>query len=474
MLHSLTPPLTLSLFFSFFCCCCALLSLCSSFRLCLASPLSLLPHHELYYKLSHSRILTKTHEHTHKHMHEHTHELALTLSNILSHRTSTTLSNPPSCVPGRFLELPSSDRNRAVLCCVRSERTVVDAALGFSFSVVFVVFARSVVDCPNYRVWYPELVGGIEAALVGRAKRSRARGVSVCVLCCARVFVARNMPGASTEQKLAAAAEMQLGGGAPKARNNDKKKKKPKKYWLSAWNDPMAGLSCYSACIRFADLEGDGNYSLLCATLDKKLKIFRDMSTFFDSVLLGTPVAMVPLYTDAENLDKPSIAIAAGPYVFIYRHLRPYFKFTVPPVDVNVTELAIWTALGAGKTDVGSAVTSLTELRDKGVEVTTRTLELLSYDDQAEQTMFADRVKTEALTQTTVITCMEKISTNSSEEISVSRLVIGTESRQLMIVDSTDCSIVMNTMMPDVPVFIAALGLMDTDYRILVCGMLHA
>ena len=283
-----------------------------------------------------------------------------------------------------------------------------------------------------------------------------------------------SMPGASSaEAKLAAAAEMQLGGGAPKSRSSEtkKKKKKPKKFWLSAWNDPMAGLSCYSACIRFADLEGDGNYSLLCATLDKKLKIFRDMSTFFDSVLLGTPVAMVPLYTDAENLDKPSIAIAAGPYVFIYRHLRPYFKFTVPPVDVNVTELAIWTSLGAGKTDVGSAVTSLTELRDKGVEVTTRTLELLSYDDEAEQTMFADRVKSEALTQTTVITCMEKISTNSSEEISVSRLVIGTESRQLMIVDSTDCSIVMNSMMPDVPVFIAALGLMDTDYRILVCAM---
>ena len=124
--------------------------------------------------------------------------------------------------------------------------------------------------------------------------------------------------------------------------------------------------------------------------------------------------------------------------------------------------------MGKGSIEIAAAAQQLADLRDTGADVTTRTLEFLSYDDEAERTMFADRVKAAPLTQTTVITCMEKISTNSSEEISVSRLVIGTESRQLMIVDSFDCSIVMNSMMPDVPVFIAALGLMDNDYRILV------
>lgn len=255
------------------------------------------------------------------------------------------------------------------------------------------------------------------------------------------------------------------GGDAPR-----KKTKRKKKFWLSAWNDPMAGLRCYGSCIRFADLDGDGNYSLLCATQDKKLKIFRDMSTFFDSVLLGTPVAMVPLYTDTDNLDKPSIAIAAGPFVFIYRHLRPYFKFTVPSVEIDAEEAGVWAGLKSGATALDQAVGQLTELRDKGTEVTSRTIELLSYDDEAEQTMFADRVKDTPLSQTTVITCMEKIATNSSEEISVSRLVIGTENRQLMIVDSTDCSIVVNCRLPGVPVFIAALGLMDNDYRILVAS----
>ena len=277
------------------------------------------------------------------------------------------------------------------------------------------------------------------------------------------------MPGGGAEKddviarKLAAAAQMK------KEKSREKRKKK-KKFWLSAWNDPMANLACYGSCIRFADLDGDGNYSLLCATQDKKLKVFRDMSTFFDSVLLGTPVALVSLYTDSDNLDKPSIAIAAGPYVFIYRHLRPYFKFTVPPNELNVTEVAVWESIKTGSCDIGSAVTQLTELRDSGADVTARTVELLSYDDEAERTMFADRVKNQPLVQTTVITCMEKISTNSSEEISVSRLVIGTENKRLLIVDATDCSIVVSCQLPGVPVFIAALGLMDNDYRILVAS----
>ncbi len=260
------------------------------------------------------------------------------------------------------------------------------------------------------------------------------------------------------------------GDGSAGGSGDATRKKKQKSPWLSAMTDPMAGLQCYSSCIRFADLDGDGNYSLLCATQDKKLKIFRDMATFFDSVLLGTPVAMVPLYTDTENLDKPSIAIAAGPFVFIYRHLRPFFKFTLPQVEVHAAEAASWASLKAGTLTVAQAAAELSELRDKGTEVTSRTIELLSFDDEAEQQMFADRVKDAPLSQATVITCMERIATNSSEEISVSRLVIGTENRQLMIVDSTDCSVVVNCRLPGVPVFIAALGLMDNDYRILVAS----
>ena len=89
----------------------------------------------------------------------------------------------------------------------------------------------------------------------------------------------------------------------------DKKKKKRKKsVWLKAWHDPLAGLQAYSkyvlcalselkskcvliysssnaiffhmhSCLRFADLDADGDYHLLCGTLEKSLKIYRGVLT---------------------------------------------------------------------------------------------------------------------------------------------------------------------------------------------------
>ena len=38
-----------------------------------------------------------------------------------------------------------------------------------------------------------------------------------------------------------------------------------------------------------------------------------------------------------------AIAVASGPYVYVYKNLRPYFKFTLPPLDVDQAEQDAWT-----------------------------------------------------------------------------------------------------------------------------------
>ena len=45
----------------------------------------------------------------------------------------------------------------------------------------------------------------------------------------------------------------------------------------------------------------------------------------------------------------PSIAVAAGPYVFIYRQLRPYRKWACPPLEISQTENDIWRGLKSGE-----------------------------------------------------------------------------------------------------------------------------
>ena len=36
---------------------------------------------------------------------------------------------------------------------------------------------------------------------------------------------------------------------------------------------------------------------------------------------------------------QPALGVAVGPFVFIYRNMRPYGKFTVPPVEVSKAEV---------------------------------------------------------------------------------------------------------------------------------------
>ena len=32
--------------------------------------------------------------------------------------------------------------------------------------------------------------------------------------------------------------------------------------------------------------------------------------------------------------DVAAVAVAAGPHIFVFRSLRPFYKFTLPPLDV--------------------------------------------------------------------------------------------------------------------------------------------
>ena len=106
-----------------------------------------------------------------------------------------------------------------------------------------------------------------------------------------------------------------------------------KKIWLHAWHDPVAGLKSFTSCVRLADLSGDGESKLLVAGTDKRLKIYKGTTLLSENMLLAAPVSVCVFYPDAKK--APSVGVAAGPFVFIYRNLRPYYKFSLPLVVVG-------------------------------------------------------------------------------------------------------------------------------------------
>ncbi len=105
--------------------------------------------------------------------------------------------------------------------------------------------------------------------------------------------------------------------------------------WLHAWHDPVANLKAFSPCVRLADLAGDNDSKLLVASSDKKLKIYTGTTLLSENVLLDAPVSICAFNPDAKPPNTPSVAVAAGPFVFIYKNLRPWYKFALPTLDVS-------------------------------------------------------------------------------------------------------------------------------------------
>lgn len=183
---------------------------------------------------------------------------------------------------------------------------------------------------------------------------------------------------------------------------------------------------------------------------------------------MDIPVALCTFYTDTNRPRTPAVAVASGPYVFIYRNLRPYFKFTLPPVPIDRSEAEVWTQLRNDKLDAQAAYDQLSAARDNGSQLSSRSLDLLSMESVKQKLDFVSANKHLPVLQQTVITCMETLKKNMDEDDAISSLVIGTESKQILILDPPGSAILTRCSLQGVPVFIAVSGLYDVDYRIVV------
>lgn len=113
--------------------------------------------------------------------------------------------------------------------------------------------------------------------------------------------------------------------------------------WLDAHHDPLAGLYTFSSCTDLADLHGDGENRLLVGDLGSgssgmKMKVFRGTALSGESTLLDLPSGLVAFFMDLHEPRTPAVAVASGPCVYVYKNLRPYFKFTLPGLEVNGLE----------------------------------------------------------------------------------------------------------------------------------------
>ena len=66
--------------------------------------------------------------------------------------------------------------------------------------------------------------------------------------------------------------------------------------------------------------------------------------------------------------------------MFLYRHLRPYFKFTLPFVDLDPQDESIWAEMDSGNVDAEAGWQMLQQARDSGAVMSSWSLDLLSME----------------------------------------------------------------------------------------------
>lgn len=71
---------------------------------------------------------------------------------------------------------------------------------------------------------------------------------------------------------------------------------------------------------------------------------------------------MVVVHNDKPELTA-SVIVASGSYLYVYRNLKPFYKFSLPPLETNQIELDAWTRYKDMKISLSTLEELLNNLR---------------------------------------------------------------------------------------------------------------
>uniref|UniRef100_A0A7N5JL06 BBSome complex member BBS1 n=1 Tax=Ailuropoda melanoleuca TaxID=9646 RepID=A0A7N5JL06_AILME len=241
--------------------------------------------------------------------------------------------------------------------------------------------------------------------------------------------------------------------------------------WLDAHYDPMANIHTFSACLALADLHGDGEYKLVVGDLGPGgqhpcLKVLKGPTVLTETPLPALPAAAATFLMEQHEPRTPALALASGPCVYVYKNLRPYFKFSLPQLPPNPLELDLWNQAKEDRIDPLTLKEMLEGIREKAeVPLSVQSLRFLQLE-LSEMEAFVSQHKSKSIKRQTVITTMTTLKKNLADEDAVSCLVLGTENKELLVLDPEAFTILTKMSLPSVPVFLEVSGQFDVEFRL--------
>jgi Bardet-Biedl syndrome 1 protein len=117
-----------------------------------------------------------------------------------------------------------------------------------------------------------------------------------------------------------------------------------------------------------------------------------------------------------------------------------------------------------------TAIARLIEARDTGIQISSRSFELLTIETDANRVAFINDMKDTNYVQQTLITCMETLKKENEDLDGISLLVVGTEAGAILILpqDPINSSFLCRIQLPSTPAMISISGIFDVEWRISV------
>ncbi len=123
--------------------------------------------------------------------------------------------------------------------------------------------------------------------------------------------------------------------------------------------------------------------------------IFRKCDSFrplqiSENTIIDLPTGVVTFHMDQNEPRVPAVAVASSAHIYIYKNMRPYFKFTLPTLDLHPAEKDLWATAAAESEASMATLAALCEgLQALRAEVgdaalTARTQRILMIEDRNE------------------------------------------------------------------------------------------
>uniref|UniRef100_A0A2K6E849 BBSome complex member BBS1 n=1 Tax=Macaca nemestrina TaxID=9545 RepID=A0A2K6E849_MACNE len=235
--------------------------------------------------------------------------------------------------------------------------------------------------------------------------------------------------------------------------------------WLDAHYDPMANIHTFSACLAILSLQlvvGD----LGPGGQQPRLKVLKGPLVMTESPLPALPAAAATFLMEQHEPRTPALALASGPCVYVYKNLRPYFKFSLPQLPPNPLEQDLWNQAKEQPPDCARMIEEGSEAGACCVSLCVLCVSRFLQLELSEMEAFVNQHKSNSIKRQTVITTMTTLKKNLADEDAVSCLVLGTENKELLVLDPEAFTILAKMSLPSVPVFLEVSGQFDVEFRL--------